>query len=115
LRLSYTPWKLRSCCKVSSSSALLAPGKGILAADESFPTLEKRFKTLNVASTETNRLAYREMLFTTPGLGDFISGVILFDETIRQRTKDNVAMLVKRGVPPLGCGCGCGHPNEFKR
>jgi fructose-bisphosphate aldolase class I len=66
----------------------VAPGKGILAADESFGTIEKRFQSIGVASTETNRRAYREMLFTTPGLGEFISGVILFDETLRQKSAD---------------------------
>jgi fructose-bisphosphate aldolase class I len=65
---------------------LLAPGRGILAADESFPTLGKRFAALGIASTEASRLAYRGMLFSTPGLADFIGGAILFDETIRQRT-----------------------------
>jgi fructose-bisphosphate aldolase class I len=69
----------------STAQALLAPGKGILAADESFPTIGKRFKEFNIPSTEENRRAYREMLFTTPGLGEFISGVILFDETMRQK------------------------------
>jgi fructose-bisphosphate aldolase class I len=76
----------------STIQALLAPGKGILAADESFPTIEKRFKGLGISSTEPNRRAYREMLFTTPGLGESISGVILFDETIRQKTSAAVAM-----------------------
>jgi len=66
-------------------SALLAPGKGILAADESFPTIEKRFKALGILSTEENRRNYREILFMTPGLTQFIGGVILFDETIRQK------------------------------
>jgi len=70
----------------STAHSLLASGKGILAADESFPTIEKRFKALGIPSTEENRRAYRELLFTTPGLGEFISGVILFDETIRQKT-----------------------------
>ncbi|HSY53609.1 MAG TPA: class I fructose-bisphosphate aldolase [Opitutaceae bacterium] len=65
--------------------ALLAPGKGLLAADESFPSIGKRFKDFDIPSTEENRRAYREMLFTTPGLGEFISGVILFDETIHQK------------------------------
>src|SRR5580704_15088600 len=69
----------------STAQALLAPGKGILAADESLPTIGKRFKELKIPSTEENRRAYREMLFTAPGLGDFISGAILFDETIRQK------------------------------
>jgi fructose-bisphosphate aldolase class I len=68
-------------------ASLLAPGKGILAADESFPTLGKRFAALSIASTEESRLAYRSMLFSTPGLAEFISGAILFDETIRQRTE----------------------------
>jgi fructose-bisphosphate aldolase, class I len=67
---------------------LVAPGKGILAADESSPTIAKRLKTINVDSTEENRRAYRELLFTTAGAGEFISGVILFDETIRQKTRD---------------------------
>src|SRR5947209_1613645 len=65
--------------------ALVATGKGILAADESTPTITKRFQTVDLPSTEENRRAYREMLFTTEGLGDFISGVILFDETLRQK------------------------------
>ena len=87
----------------STVAALLASGKGILAADESFPTIEKRFEALNISSTVENRRAYREMLFTTPGLSEFISGVILFDETIRQRTKDGVPMpefLTKQGIVP---------------
>lgn len=64
---------------------LVAPGKGILAADESTPTIEKRFQTIGVESTEETRRDYRAALFSTPGLGEFISGVILFDETLRQR------------------------------
>jgi fructose-bisphosphate aldolase class I len=87
----------------STVKALLVSGKGILAADESFPTIEKRFKALNISSTEENRRAYREMLFATPGLSEFISGVILFDETIRQRTTDGVPMpeaLTKQGIIP---------------
>jgi len=67
-----------------TAKALVAPAKGILAADDSIPTIEKRFKAINLSSTSETRRAYREMLFTTPGLGEFISGVILFDETIRQ-------------------------------
>lgn len=70
------------------AKALVAPGKGILAADESTPTITKRFEAVGLPSTEENRRAYREMLFTTPALGAFISGVILFDETIRQRAHD---------------------------
>ena len=82
---------------------LLAPGKGILAADESNPTIEKRFQAINVASTEENRRAYREMLFTAPGLSHFISGVILFDETLRQKSKDGIPFpqwLAKSGIIP---------------
>jgi fructose-bisphosphate aldolase, class I len=68
--------------------ALVAPGKGILAADESSGTIKKRFDTIGLESTEDNRRAYREMLFSTPELGSHISGVILFDETIRQSASD---------------------------
>ncbi len=75
---------------------LVAPGKGILAADESSGTIEKRLKSINLPSTEENRRAYRELLFTTKGAGEFISGVILFDETIRQKTSMTVAVLSKR-------------------
>ncbi|MGI8436120.1 MAG: class I fructose-bisphosphate aldolase [Chthoniobacterales bacterium] len=76
----------------ATAQALLAGGKGLLAADESFPTIGKRFKALDIPSTEENREAYREMLFTTRGLCDFISGVILFDETLRQRAKDSIPL-----------------------
>ncbi len=87
----------------ATALALVAPGKGILAADESTPTITKRFKTIDLPSTEENRRAYREMLFTTPGLGESISGVILFDETIRQRATDGrafVEMLRERSIIP---------------
>jgi fructose-bisphosphate aldolase class I len=87
----------------SSIKALLTPGKGILAADESFPTIDKRFKELGIPNTEDNRRAYRELLFTAPGLADHISGVILFDETIRQRTSGGVLMpevLSAQGIVP---------------
>ena len=87
----------------STANALVAPGKGILAADESLPTIEKRFKTISLPSTEENRRAYRELLFTTPGIGESISGVILFDETIRQQTMNGIPMpeaLKKQGVIP---------------
>jgi fructose-bisphosphate aldolase class I len=70
----------------TTAKALVAPGKGILAADESFGTIGKRFKSIGVESTEDNRRAYREMLFTTKGHEEFVSGVILFDETLRQST-----------------------------
>ena len=70
------------------AQALVAEGKGILAADESTPTIKKRFDSISVESTEANRRAYRELLFRTPGVADFISGVILFDETLRQKAED---------------------------
>ncbi len=73
-------------------SALLAPAKGILAADESFSTLGKRFAALGIPSTEDNRRAYRELLFGTPGLEEFISGAILSDETFRQDTASGTPM-----------------------
>ena len=82
---------------------LVAPGKGILAADESSGTIEKRLKSINVPSTEENRRAYREVLFTTNGAGEFISGVILFDETTRQKTRDGrtfVEVLEQQAIVP---------------
>jgi fructose-bisphosphate aldolase class I len=69
---------------------LVGPGRGILAADESTGTIKKRFDAIELESTEENRWRYREMLFTTPGLGEHISGVILYDETIRQSTAEGV-------------------------
>src|SRR5882672_5467743 len=82
---------------------LVAPGKGILAADESSGTIEKRLKNINVPSNEENRRMYREILFTTNGAGEFISGVILFDETIRQKSRDGrsfVEVLEQQGIIP---------------
>ncbi|HEX7248460.1 MAG TPA: class I fructose-bisphosphate aldolase [Actinomycetota bacterium] len=83
--------------------ALVAPGKGILAADESSGTIAKRFDTIGVTSTEDARRRYRQLLFTTPGVGDHISGAILFDETIRQSADDGrtfVQVLQEAGVIP---------------
>jgi fructose-bisphosphate aldolase class I len=85
------------------AKALVAPGKGILAADESTGTIEKRFKPIGLANTEENRRAYRELLFSTGGFGEFISGVILYDETIRQKSKDGTPftkVLEKSGSIP---------------
>ncbi len=67
---------------------LVAPGKGILAADESFGTIGKRFEAVGIETSEESRRAYREMLFTTPEIGEYLSGVILFDETLRQEASD---------------------------
>src|ERR687890_2900241 len=82
---------------------LVAPGKGILAADESFGTIGKRFEALGIESSEESRRAYREMLFTTGGIGEYLSGVILFEETIRQETSDGTPLpqvLERQGVVP---------------
>ena len=72
----------------SVARALVAGGKGILAADETVPTLTKRFQTLGIQSTEQSRRTYREMLFTCPNAAEFISGAIMYDETIRQKSSD---------------------------
>src|SRR5437879_9763531 len=85
------------------AQALLAPGKGILAADESTPTIQKRFDAIGVENTELNRRAYRELLFRTPGIAEYISGVILYDETIRQKAADGtplVKILRDQGILP---------------
>ena len=82
---------------------LVAPGKGILAADESFGTIGKRFEAVGIESGEESRRAYREMLFTTPGIGEFLSGVILYDETLRQEASDGRRLskvLEDQGVIP---------------
>jgi fructose-bisphosphate aldolase class I len=87
----------------STAQALVAPGKGILAADESSGTIKKRFDSIKVESTEDNRRAYRELLFTTAGAEEHISGVILFDETIRQSASDGTSfpkLLADRGIIP---------------
>jgi fructose-bisphosphate aldolase class I len=87
----------------ATAQALVSAGKGILAADESFPTIKKRFDAINVPSTEETRRAYRELLFTTPGIEAFISGVILFDETLRQRAQDGTPLprvLSQNGIIP---------------
>lgn len=104
----------------SLAAALLSPGKGILAADESLPTIEERFSSVQVESTEETRHAFREMLLTTSNLQRFISGVILHDETIRQGLLDGTSFAEKlqrdgiipgikvdRGTQPLP-----GYPNE---
>jgi fructose-bisphosphate aldolase class I len=86
-----------------TARALVAPGKGILAADESDGTIKKRFDSIDVESTEDNRRAYRELLFTTEGVEDYISGVILYDETIRQQAADGTPfpeLLASKGIIP---------------
>src|SRR5712692_4079860 len=88
---------------VETARALVAPGKGILAADESSGTIKTRFDAIGVASTEDNRRDYRELLFRTPDAAKYISGVILYDETIRQKAADGtplVKVLTDQGVLP---------------
>ena len=87
----------------STARALVAPGKGILAADESTATIKRRFDSIGVENTEDNRRAYRELLFRTPGMAKYISGVILYDETLRQKAADGtpfVKILKDQGVIP---------------
>jgi len=82
---------------------LLAPGKGLLAADESFHTIEKRFESIGLTSTPELDRKYRQMFFTTPGIEQFLSGVILFDETTRQKTDEGVLFpdyLTQKGIIP---------------
>jgi fructose-bisphosphate aldolase, class I len=86
-----------------TAAAMVAKGKGILAADESSGTCEKRFKSVGVESTEENRRTYRGLLFGTPGIEQHLSGVILFDETARQKSNDGTAFpryLAKKGILP---------------
>jgi fructose-bisphosphate aldolase class I len=87
----------------SVAATLVSDGKGILAADESVATLTRRFDTLGIPSTEQSRRAYREMLFTTPGAAEFISGAILYDETIRQKSSGGTPLaevLGSNGIVP---------------
>ncbi len=87
----------------ATAGALVAEGKGILAADESDGTIKKRFDSIGVESTEEHRRAYRDLLFTTEGVEEYISGVILFDETIRQSSADGTPfpkLLEGKGVIP---------------
>jgi fructose-bisphosphate aldolase class I len=104
----------------STARAMAAKGKGILAADESSGTIKKRFDSIKLESTEEARRTYREMLFTTPGMSDYISGVILYDETLRQKAKSGTPfaeVLAKQGVVPgikvdTGAKPLAGFPNE---
>jgi len=99
---------------------MVANHRGLLAADESTGTIEKRFKSIGLVATEETRRAYREMLFTTPGVEQFISGVIMYDETIRQKTRAGepfTEYLVKLGIMPgikvdKGTKPLAGSPNE---
>jgi fructose-bisphosphate aldolase class I len=105
---------------IGTAKALLEGGKGLLAMDESNPTCNRRFAALGIPQTEEARRAYRELLVTTPGLGKFISGVILYDETIRQTKKDGtriVNSVIDAGIIPgikvdIGAKDMAGHPGE---
>lgn len=102
------------------AQAMVAPGKGILAADESSGTIKKRFDSIKLESTADSRRAYRDMLFTTPGVGEYISGVILFDETLRQSTLSGTPVpeyLAQQGMIPgikvdAGAKALAGFPGE---
>ena len=104
----------------ATAQAIVADGKGVLAADESSPTIKKRFDSIGVESTEATRRSYREILFRTEGLGRFIGGVILFDETLRQDAADGtplVKVLQDQGIIPgikvdAGAKTLPGSPNE---
>src|SRR3546814_17898955 len=111
---------MSSAALAETAKALVADGKGILAADESSPTIKKRFDSIKIASTEENRRDYRDMLFTAPDAGKSISGVILYDETIRQKAADGpplVKKITRAGMIPgimvaLGAQPLAGHPGE---
>ena len=86
-----------------TARALVADNKGILAADESSGTIKKRFDSIGIESTEESRRAYRDMLFSTPGLEEYVSGVILYDETLRQASADGTPfakLLADKGIIP---------------
>lgn len=111
---------MNSMDMVAVAQAMLAEGRGILAIDESTGTARKRFDSVGVECTEENRRAYREMLLTTPGLAEHISGAILFDETIRQSTSDGMSLveyMQEAGIIPgikvdAGAHALAGHPGE---
>jgi fructose-bisphosphate aldolase class I len=105
---------------INTARKLVADDKGLLAMDESNPTCNKRFAKLGISQTEEARRAYRELIVTTPGLGECISGAILFDETIRQQKKDGnpfVKVITDAGIIPgikvdIGAKDMAGHPGE---
>ncbi len=105
---------------IDTAMALVAGDKGLLAMDESNPTCNKRFAVLGIPQTVEARRAYRELIITTPGLGEYISGVILYDETIRQQKKDGtpfIKIITEAGIIPgikvdIGEKDMAGHPGE---
>ena len=104
-----------------TAQAMVAAGKGIIAIDESNATIQKRFDGVGIECTEENRRAYREMLLTTPKLGEYISGAILYDETLRQKTKAGVPftkVMMDNGILPgikvdMGAKPLAGFPGEL--
>ena len=104
-----------------TAQAMVAPGKGIIAIDESSSTIKKRFDSVGIECTEENRRAYREMLLTAPNLGQHISGAILYDETLRQKTRQGVPfteVMAKAGILPgikvdTGAKALAGFPGEL--
>jgi fructose-bisphosphate aldolase class I len=105
---------------IATAKAMVAEGKGLLAIDESTPTCNKRFEKVGIPQTEETRCSYRELIVTTPGLGECISGIILYDETIRQSRKDGtpfVKVITDAGIIPgikvdTGAKDMAGHPGE---
>lgn len=105
---------------IDTVRSLIASNKGLLAMDESNPTCNKRFAKLDIPQTEESRRAYRELIITTPSLSEFISGVILYDETIRQHKQDGtpfVQIITAAGIIPgikvdTGAKDLAGHPGE---
>ena len=105
---------------IDTAEALVAGDKGLLAMDESNPTCNERFARLGIPQNEENRRAYRELIITTQGLGECISGAILYDDTIRQRKEDGtpfVRVLTDLGIIPgikvdAGAKAMAGHPGE---
>jgi fructose-bisphosphate aldolase class I len=107
-----------------TAKAMVAPGKGLLAIDESTGTCNQRFEKVGITTTVEKRREYRELILTAPGLGEFISGAILFDETIRQSHKDGTLLIkvaIDGGIIPgikldTGAKDLAGHPGEkFQR
>ena len=105
---------------IETAMTMVAGDKGLLAMDESNPTCNKRFARLGIPQTEEARRAYRELIVTTPGLGESISGAILYDETIRQQKKDGtpfIKVITDAGIIPgikvdTGAKDMAGHPGE---
>lgn len=114
------PMNVSITSMIRTAQAVTREGRGILAADESSPTMAKRLAAVRVDSTEETRRSYREILLSTPGLEEFVGGVILFDETIRQQTRDGkpfARLLSDRGIVPgikvdLGIRPLAGSPDE---